>query len=135
MAVIDKFVCIVYDNIYADYSICCLHYIYIYFISYGDVFLSETYFYHITRADTKHNFSPYFYMLHLSQHSTLLSLIGIIAFLPQLVLIIFTGYTFYRHIELAVFLQTAVFATYNKVVTSQVGYLLLRFTHPLICTY
>ena len=61
-------------------------------------------------------------MLHLSQHSTLLSLIGIVVFLPQLALIVFTGYTFSRHIELAVFLQTAVFATYNKVVTSQVSY-------------
>ncbi|KAI6654086.1 Midasin [Oopsacas minuta] len=105
-----------------------------FYLIYGDEFLSETYFYHITRTDTKHNFSPYFYMLHLSQHSSLLPLIGALVFIPQFVLIIFTGYSFCRQLELAVFLQTAVFATYNKVVTSQYFLWYLSIL-PLIIPY
>ena len=84
-------------------------------------FLEHTYLYHITRQDMKHNFSPYFYILHLIGSSSLSKVIGILAFLPQVISVLYLGIKYHKNLALACFLQTFAFVTFNKVCTSQVS--------------
>ncbi|CAG0900841.1 unnamed protein product [Cyprideis torosa] len=102
----------------------------LFYALYGWDFLQHTYFYHLTRVDRTHNMSPYFYALYL-QPSLLTSLLP---FLPQAVLCAAAGLFLHQDLNLAVFLQTVFFVTYNKVVTSQyfIWYLSLL---PLILPY
>ena len=83
-------------------------------------FLQETYLYHITRQDVRHNFSPYFYFLYLDseQQSRIMSLI---TFLPQFLMIVFLSWRFRarKDLNLALFQLTYGFVTFNKVVTAQ----------------
>ena len=89
---------------------------------YGDEFIQEAYLYHITRRDTKHNFSVYFYMLSLIEGTWLSSPVGILAFLPQAVLLLVAALWLYRDITFCCFVQTFTFVTFNKVCTSQVSH-------------
>ena len=87
---------------------------------YGWDFVEETYLYHLKRTDIKHNFSLYFYMLFVTQGTWLASLLSKIAFIPQFILLLTSSLWIHRDISFCLFIQTFVFVTFNKVVTSQV---------------
>eukprot|EP01134_Creolimax_fragrantissima_P000287 CFRG0287T1 len=82
-------------------------------------YLDEAWIYHIRRTDNRHNFSVYFYPLYLTFGSPLAKAVGLLAFLPQVVLTLLIGATVFRDLPLAMFLQTFVFVMFNKVCTSQ----------------
>ncbi len=87
---------------------------------YGDEFLEEAYLYHVTRKDTRHNFSPYFYMLYLTVEEDDVG-ISLLTFLPQVILLVALAVKFGspQDLQFCLFCQTVVFVAYNKVVTSQ----------------
>jgi phosphatidylinositol glycan class M len=98
---------------------------------YGWPFLEHSYFYHLTRIDHRHNFSPYNTLLylnsspkpsHLEPTATSFELERL-AFLPQLLLsAVFIPLTLAKK-DLAntMLAQTFAFVTFNKVCTSQVN--------------
>ena len=87
---------------------------------YGEQFINETYLYHITRKDIRHNFSPYFYMLYLTVEDDDIGL-NLVTFVPQLVLLLALSKKFgnLQDLPFCLFCQTVVFVMYNKVITSQ----------------
>ena len=95
---------------------------------YGWEFIEETYLYHVKRTDIKHNFSLYFYMLFVTQGTWLASLLSKIAFIPQFILLLISSLWNHKDVSFCLFVQTFVFVTFNKVVTSQVrSYIFMLF--------
>jgi phosphatidylinositol glycan class M len=98
--------------------------------SFGGPFLQETFLYHLSRLDHRHNFSAYFYPYYLSlaplprPTSSPLQLLArhpLAAFLPQLVLSLGLGLLFgAQDLPYAWLVQTFAFVALNKVCTSQV---------------
>ncbi|PWN42403.1 hypothetical protein IE81DRAFT_323562 [Ceraceosorus guamensis] len=96
----------------------------------GPPYLEASFFYHLTRLDVRHNFSPTFLPAYLGTTSGILSttqsasvdtLLGALAgFGPQLVLVIAIGWTLgSRDLAAACAAQTLAFVAFNKVSTSQ----------------
>lgn len=96
------------------------------FAVYGQPFLEHTFFYHLTRIDHRHNFSPYNTVLYLSaagQDGSLSSEFKLesIAFFPQLLLSAILIPIILTHNDLpgTMLAQTWAFVAFNKVCTSQ----------------
>ncbi|XP_040567561.1 LOW QUALITY PROTEIN: GPI mannosyltransferase 1 [Lepeophtheirus salmonis] len=87
---------------------------------YGYDFLEHSYLYHLSRKDTRHNFSVYFYMLYLTVEEEDIG-ISLLTFIPQVVLLLGLIKKFgnWKDLSFCLFCQTFVFVAYNKVVTSQ----------------
>ncbi|XP_032673241.1 GPI mannosyltransferase 1 [Odontomachus brunneus] len=88
---------------------------------YGFKFLQESFLYHVTRKDTRHNFSVYFYMLYLSADQPPDVIQKVFTFLPQLLLLLITSYYYSERSKLpfAMFIQAIIAVMYNPVLTSQ----------------
>uniref|UniRef100_A0A914RQ08 GPI alpha-1,4-mannosyltransferase I, catalytic subunit n=1 Tax=Parascaris equorum TaxID=6256 RepID=A0A914RQ08_PAREQ len=92
----------------------------VYFLLYGNRYIYESLLYHISRTDTRHNFSPYFYSFYLLDGETTFSqLVGRIAFGPQAALILLISVRFYDDLPFCWMLLTMAFIAFNKVCTSQ----------------
>ena len=83
---------------------------------YGEDFLQDAYLHHITRKDIRHNFSVYFYLLYLTVEYDDAGL-NLLTFLPQLNLLLVITAKFNRihDVIFAMFCQTLIFVTFNKV--------------------
>ena len=111
------------------------------FAAYGNDFLQHAYWYHLTRSDHRHNFSPYHTLLYASSaaaaspnapKATMLSRLPTLAFIPQLLLSavllpLSLVPSLSRHgptcldasLPSAMLAQTLAFVALNKVCTSQ----------------
>lgn len=83
---------------------------------YGNDFLNHAHLHHLTRQDTRHNFSVWFLSFYLSDGS---SPYGLFCFVVQMGLCFAISVRYSNELYFASFLQTFVFVTFNKVVTSQ----------------
>ena len=96
----------------------------IFYYLYGNKFLYETYGYHLSRRDTRHNFSLYFYLQYLtaSMEHTESVWTKLVIVLPQLVLILLLSFRYgsYRYsFNFAILTLTVVTVMFNTVMTSQ----------------
>ncbi|KAJ2350964.1 GPI mannosyltransferase 1, partial [Coemansia sp. RSA 2618] len=89
------------------------------YVIYGWEFIDETYLYHISRKDHRHNFSMWFLPIYLQFYSPASAAMGLISFLPQMLAVAVLGLAFGKDLYFAVFAQTFAFVAYNKVCTSQ----------------
>ncbi|KAL3125755.1 hypothetical protein niasHT_004205 [Heterodera trifolii] len=104
------------------------------FALYGHSFLNAAFLYHWSRVDIRHNFSPYFLPLYLVRDSpSLTQLIGLIAFVPQIVCICVFALWYSDDLPFCWFLTTFAFVSFNKVSTSQYFVWYLCFV-PLLFT-
>ncbi|PWN18459.1 hypothetical protein BCV69DRAFT_285087 [Microstroma glucosiphilum] len=116
----------------------------------GQPYLDNTFLYHLTRLDHRHNFSPYFlplYLIHTPAISGTGSLSGGAAaaetaaswtrlgsFAPQILVVVYIGYKLGRKGDVlaACAAQSMAFVVLNKVATSQYFLWYLPFLPPLL---
>ena len=96
-----------------------LSFLFAFYILFGNLFLKEYLFYHLTRKDHRHNFSMFYYPIYLFYNSGLSGIISYIAFLPQMTLIILSTLFLFHDINLCMLVNTMIFVTFNKVITAQ----------------
>lgn len=107
------------------------------YIWYGPISLQEGLLYHFSRIDHRHNYSMHWYWIYLGRargdFARHMTLIGRLLLVPQLVLLVYTSLVVApTNLGLALFVQTYLFVTQNKVITAQylTWYLCLL---PLCC--
>lgn len=100
---------------------------------YGNKYINEAWLYHLSRIDSQHNFSIYFYLFQLAKDESLVSLISLIATLVQASAILYTlryiiwptSVSSYAEdsrlfsLLFSTFMSTYLFVSLNKVITSQ----------------
>lgn len=89
---------------------------------YGDEALDEGLLYHFSRVDHRHNYSMYWYWIYmaLARPETNLQLMGRLLLVPQVILLLYSSLGIASHnLVLAMFVQTYLFVTHNKVITAQ----------------
>ncbi|KAJ2724245.1 GPI mannosyltransferase 1 [Coemansia sp. Benny D115] len=86
---------------------------------YGWEFLDDTYLYHVTRKDHRHNYSMWFLPIYLEFQSTTSFVMGLLSFLPQIIVVTAIGMAYGQDVYFAAFAQTFAFVAYNKVCTAQ----------------
>ena len=104
----------------------------------GDAYVKEALLHHVRRADPRHNFSPYWYPMHLAEHAAAEAaaaadsahalsqqaggaggVLRLAAFLPQLAVVLLIPLALARDLPLCLFAQTAALVALNKVATAQ----------------
>jgi len=88
---------------------------------YGPKAWEEGLIYHLSRVDHRHNYSMHWYWIYLARaRSENLAWIGRLLLLPQLILLVVTSLGIApNQLSLALFVQTFLFVTLNKVITAQ----------------
>eukprot|EP00741_Cyanophora_paradoxa_P008272 tig00001284_g8002.t1 len=91
------------------------------YLAYGQEAIDAAYLYHFGRADSHHNFSPFWYYVRAVETGAMkpLPLAGLLAFLPQAFAVVSLGVALHRDLPAAFFYQTFFFVALNKVVTVQ----------------
>ncbi|KAJ1939974.1 GPI mannosyltransferase 1, partial [Linderina pennispora] len=73
---------------------------------YGREFVDETYLYHVTRKDHRHNYSMWFLPIYLTFQSQASVVMGLLSFLPQAIVVTMLGFAFGQDLYFAAFTQT-----------------------------
>lgn len=91
------------------------------YLIYGKKFLDESFIYHITRKDVRHNFSVFFYMFYLTANEEPDLTTKFFTFLPQVCILVALAfrYSTKEKLPFALFTQAITMVTFNPVMTSQ----------------
>ena len=92
-------------------------------VLFGKKALDEGLLYHFSRVDHRHNYSIFWYGIYLARariESSMMNVAGQFLLIPQVVLLVYTSLGIApNELSLALFCQTYLFVTLNKVITAQ----------------